>query len=100
MATPTLAIATDKTVYAPGETVTLTATYSDETGSSFTVNVAAAAADAASPPNTANATASFMVQTSAPALMTITVTDDHSDVWSQVSNVPGSATFTTAAPAV
>ena len=98
MATPSLSIATDKAVYAPGETVTLTATYTDEQGSAFTVNVAAAAADAASPPNTANASTSFAVQTSAPALMTVTVTDDHSDMWSQVSSVPGLATFTTAAP--
>jgi len=99
MATPTLSIATDKLVYAPGELVTLTATYSDEMGSMFTVNVAATAADAASPPNTAAASTSFAVQTSAPALMTVTVTDDHSDVWTEVSNVPGSASFTTAAPA-
>ena len=98
MATPTLSIATDKPVYSPGELVTLTATYSDEQGASFTVNVAAAAADAASPPNTANATTSFAVQTSAPALMAVTVTDDHADTWAEVSNVPGTAILTTAAP--
>ena len=95
---PSLTISTDKPSYAPGDTVTLTAAYSDETGTTFTVNVTADAADSASPPNTATATTSFAVSSAASELMTITVTDDHSDTYAQVSNVPGTAVFTTTAP--
>ena len=95
---PSLTISTDKPSYAPGDTVTLTAAYSDETGTTFTVNVTADAADSASPPNTATATTSFAVSSAASELMTITVTDDHGDTYAQVSNVPGTAVFTTTAP--
>lgn len=94
-----LSIATDKQTYQPGETVTLTATYTDDQGESFTVNVSAQAADEATPPNTATAQTSFDVQTVAPAPMTVTVSDDHSDQYTQVSSAPGQAVFTTAAPA-
>jgi hypothetical protein len=95
---PTLTIATDKPSYAPGETITLTCSYSDETGATFTVNVTADATDAATPPNTATAATSFAVNATSSVLMTITVTDTAADSWTQQSNVPGTAVFTTVAP--
>jgi hypothetical protein len=96
---PTLTIATDRPSYAPGDTVTLTASYTDENGTSFPVTITANAADSATPPNTAPpATTTFQVITAAGELMTVTVTDTASDVWTQVSNVIGTAVFTTTAP--
>lgn len=93
---PTLTIATDKASYAPGDMITLTATYADSTTASITVSVTASAVDAAS--NKVSANTSFQVVTSAPAPMTVTVTDDHNDLWTQQSASAGSVVFTTSAP--
>ena len=95
---PTLTIATDRPSYSPGDTITLTCSYTDENGTSFPVTVTADAADNATPPNTASATTTFSVVTAAGELMTVTVSDTASDSWTQVSNVIGTAVFTTPAP--
>jgi hypothetical protein len=95
---PTLSISTDQATYAPGDTVTLAALYTDPNGTSFTVEVTANATDSNTPPNTATGTTSFNVAAPASELMTITVSDTAGDTYSEVSNVPGQAVFTTTAP--
>jgi hypothetical protein len=97
---PTLTIATDQAAYAPGDLVTLTATYTDPNGQSFPVTVTAAAADDNSPPNTVTAQTTFTVNAAAiPAeLMEVAVTDSADDTWTQISDAPGTAVFTTTAP--
>lgn len=95
---PTLTIATDQASYTPGQTVTLTATYTDPNGQAFTVTVTAAAADSNDPPNTVTAQTSFQVVSPATELMEVAVTDSANDTWTQVSDVPGTAVFTTTAP--
>jgi hypothetical protein len=96
---PTLTIATDQPAYAPGDLVTLTATYTDPNGTSFPVTVTAAAADDNDPPNTVTAQTTFTVNPPATELMEVAVTDSANDTWTQVSDVPGTAVFTTTAPA-
>lgn len=96
---PTLTIATDKPSYAPGDTVTLTASYTDANGVSFPVEVTAVAADAETPPNTATATTTFQVVTAAGGLMTVTATDNAGDTWVPSGTpVIGTAVLTTRAP--
>jgi hypothetical protein len=96
---PTLTIATDSPSYAPGDVITLTASYTDENGTSFPVEVTAVAADSAAPPNTATATTTFQVVTPAGALMAVTVTDDAGDAWTPSGTpVIGTSVFTTTAP--
>lgn len=97
-APPTLTIATDQPSYAPGATVTLTASYTDDNGTSFPVTVNATATDSNDPPNTATASTTFSVTTAAGELMTVTVTDSAGDAYTQVSDVIGTAVFTTTAP--
>ena len=95
---PTLTIATDQAAYAPGDLVTLTATYTDPNGQSFPVTVTAAAADSDTPPNTVTAQTTFTVNAAASELMEVAVTDSADDTWTQISDVPGTAVFTTTAP--
>jgi hypothetical protein len=97
---PTLTITTDQAIYAPGDTVTLTATYVDANGTLITIGVAAQAVDNNTPPNTATAATSFQVGIAAEE-MTVTVTDTAGDVYAPVpaSTVLGTAVFTTTAPA-
>jgi hypothetical protein len=95
---PTLTLATDQAVYTPGQTVTLTATYTDPNGQALTVTISADATDDNTPPDTVTATTSFAVQPAATELMEVAVTDSAGDLWTQVSDVPGTAVFTTTAP--
>lgn len=98
-AAPTLTIATDSPSYSPGDVITLTASYTDENGTSFPVEVTAVAADSGTPPNTVSATTTFQVVTSAGELMAVTVTDDAGDVWTPSGTpVIGTSVFTTTAP--
>jgi hypothetical protein len=98
VATPSLTLSTDAQSYAPGQTITLTAQYADVNTVQFTVNVTATATDAAG--NAVNANTQFQVVTQAPVPMTVTVSDDHNDVWTQVSdNGAGTVVFSTSAPA-
>jgi hypothetical protein len=98
---PTLSVATDKAVYSPGDTVTLTCTYVDSNGATGTVEVTAQATDTNTPPNTATATTSFQVGQAA-ELMQITVTDTAGDTWTQQPplDVVGTSVFTTIAPSL
>jgi hypothetical protein len=95
---PTLTVSTDKPSYRPGETVVLTASFTDDNTQTLTVIVSATATDAAG--QTASANTSFTTVVSAPAPMTVAVTDDHSDTYTQVSdNGAGTVVFNTTAPA-
>jgi hypothetical protein len=90
--TPTLSIATDKTVYNVGDVLTLTADYSDSTSAPVTLSITASASDAAG--NTVNAEVSVTVNTAEQEPMTIGVTDSFGDQYSVVSNAAGVAVLT------
>jgi hypothetical protein len=95
---PTLTIAFNQPSYSPGDPVTLTGTYTDENGTSFPVTATMEVTDAATPPNTASAQATFQVVTAAGQTMTATVTDTAGDLYTLVSNAAGTVIFTTTAP--
>lgn len=91
--TPTLSITTDKPVYNVGDTLTLTADYSDASVAPVTLKITASATDAAG--NTVNAEVDVTVNTSEQQPMTIGVSDSFSDTYTQVSNSGGVAVLTT-----
>lgn len=94
---PTLSASTDKASYAPGEVVTLTAIFSDTNTQTLTVTVTAQATDAAG--NVASATTQFNSVITAPEPMTVTASDDHGDVYTQVADDgAGTVVFQTTAP--
>jgi flagellar basal body L-ring protein FlgH len=92
-AAPTLSLSTDKTAYNPGDTLTLTASYSDASISQVQLTITATATDAAG--NTVQATTTVPVNESTPAAMTVEVSDSFNDSYTQVSNDnAGTAVFT------
>lgn len=91
--TPTLSIATDKSTYAVGDTLTLDATYSDASVAPMTLTITASATDAAGNTVTAETTATVNTQTQQP--MQIGVSDSFGDSYVVVSNAAGKATLTT-----
>ena len=92
-ATPTLAITTDKSVYNVGDTLTLTADYSDSSAVPVTLTITASASDASG--NTVNATATVTVNTAEQQAMTIGASDSFGDSFGIVSNAAGVAVLTT-----
>ena len=90
--TPTLSIAADKDTYNIGDTITLTANYSDSSVAPVVMHITASASDAAG--NTAQATVDVTVNTQAQQPMTIGVTDSFGDPWVQQSNDGGVAVLT------
>lgn len=98
MPNPTLSVTTDKASYAAGEAVVLTAVFTDDQTETLTVVVSANATDAGG--NSVSANTSFTSVVTAPQPMTVAVTDDHSDTYTQVSdNGAGTVVFSTTAPA-
>jgi hypothetical protein len=90
--TPTLSIATDKTVYNVGDLLTLTAAYSDSSVAPLTLTITASATDAHG--NTVTAETTATVNTQAQQPMTIGVSDSFGDSYSLVSNEGGKAVLT------
>lgn len=96
-AAPTLSVSTDKPSYNAGDTVTLTAVFTDSQTETLTVTVTSTATDAAG--NSVSASTSFSSVLTAPQPMTVSVTDDHDDTYVQISdNGAGTVVFTTTAP--
>jgi hypothetical protein len=91
--TPTLTITADQAVYNVGDTLTLTAAYSDATTAPVSLTISGTATDAAG--NTVSATTTVTVNTAGQQPMTITVSDSFGDAYTQVSNASGTAVFTT-----
>lgn len=91
--TPTLSIATDKTVYNVGEVLTLTAHYTDASVNPVTLTINASATDAAG--NTVPASITVTVNTQTQQAMTIGCSDSFGDSYSIVSNDAGVAVLTT-----
>jgi hypothetical protein len=91
--TPTLAITTDKPVYNVGDTLTLTADYSDASVAAVALHITASAQDAAG--NVVNAEVDVQVNTQAQQPMTIGVSDSFGDTYALVSNDGGQAVLTT-----
>jgi len=91
--TPTLALSTDKTTYNVGDELVLTAAYSDATAAPMTLTINATATDVNGVSVSASTTATVNTQEQQP--MTVTVSDSFSDTYTEVSNVTGTAVFTT-----
>ena len=91
--TPTLSISADKQTYNVGDTLTLTADYSDASVNAMTLSITASATDSAG--NTVTAETSVTVNTSEQQPMTIGVSDNFGDTYSVVSNAGGVAVLTT-----
>jgi Glycosyl hydrolases family 16 len=89
----TLKLKTDKSVYAPGEQVTVTAEYADP-AAAFTVEISGTATNPDKSTDTATATTTITVQ----PVMDVVVTDASGDTYQQVSNEGGTAVLTTTAP--
>ena len=92
-AAPTLSLTADKTVYNPGDTLTLTAAYDDGTASQVALTITATAADTAG--NSVSATTTVSVNETTPGPMTVTATDSFNDVYTLVSNDNVSAAILT-----
>jgi Glycosyl hydrolases family 16 len=95
MAPTTLKLTTDKTEYAPGEEVIVTAEYSDA-ASAYTVEVTGTVTNPDNDSDTAKGTAKFTVQPTMP----VALSDNSGDTYTEMSNVGGTAVFTTTAPAL
>lgn len=95
--TPTLSITTDKTAYNVGDTITLTAAYSDASVAAVSMRITASATDAAG--NTVNAEIDVTVNTQAQQPMQLGVSDSFGGTWSLVSNEGGTAVLTSVIPA-
>ena len=91
--TPTLSLASDKQTYNVGDVLTLTATYSDASVAPMTLTINASATDSAG--NTVTADATVTVNTQAQQPMTVGVSDNFNDTYTQVSNAAGVAVLTT-----
>ena len=89
---PTLELSTDAATYNVGDTLTLTAVYTDPASAPVTLTISATGTAADGSPVSATTTASC---TAAEQPMQITVTDSFADSYSEVSNEAGTAVFTT-----
>lgn len=90
--TPTLSIAADQQTYNVGDTLTLTAQYSDASVSPLTLSITASATDPQG--NTVTAETSVTVNTTEQQPMNIGVSDSFADAYSLVSNAAGVAVLT------
>lgn len=83
--TPTLSLSTDKAAYVVGDTLTLTAAYSDAAaGTPFQLVITATGTDADG--STVTATTSVTATPQASREVTVTATDSSSDSYTLVSN--------------
>lgn len=90
--TPTLSIAADQQTYNVGDTLTLTAQYSDASVSPLTLSITASATDPQG--NTVTAETSVTVNTTEQQPMTLGASDSFGDQYSIVSNAAGVAVMT------
>lgn len=90
---PTLSLATDKSTYNVGDTIVVTATYSDGSVSEVSLVITGTATDAAGSSVQAQTTVS--VSQSTPQPMTVGLTDSFGDVYTEEPSQPvGTAVFT------
>jgi hypothetical protein len=90
---PTLSLATDKTTYDVGDTIVVTATYSDGSTSVVSLTVTATATDASGQAVSADTTVS--VNQTTQEVMAVTVTDSFGDTYAEQDGSPiGTAVFT------
>ncbi len=91
---PTLTLATDKDVYNPGDTLTLTATYSDGTSEQVELTINGTATDTSG--GSATASISVQVNVSESQSMDVEATDSFGDTYAVTSNDgKGTAVLTT-----
>jgi hypothetical protein len=95
VAAPTLALTADKQVYTAGETITVTATYTDTQTESETLTITGTATD--SQENTVTATTVVTINSQVPEHMDVAVTDNDDRSYTRASDNPGVATFTATA---
>lgn len=92
-AAPTLSLATDKTTYNVGDTIVVTATYSDGSVSVVSLVITGTATDTSGQSVTAQTTVSVNQTTEQP--MTVTMADSFNDSYAEQPGSPvGTAVFT------
>ena len=95
MSDPTLALSADKSVYVAGETITVTAAYTDTDTVAETLIITGSATD--SQGNTITATTEVTVNSQQPEHTDVTVTDNDGRSYTLANDAPGVATFTATA---
>jgi hypothetical protein len=88
---PTLSLSTDSDTYAVGDTITVTAEYSDATSAPVTLTISGTFQDTSG--RSVNATTNVTVATEEQEPMTGTITDSWGDDYTQLDNVAGVAHF-------
>jgi hypothetical protein len=94
-ASPTLALSTDAQTYNAGDTITVTANYSDSTAAPEVLTITGTATDSSG--NQITATTTVTVNTAEQQPMGVALSDSFSDTYTQVSDSAGVAVFTTVA---
>lgn len=95
MSAPTLALSTDKAIYNVGETITVTAAYTDTKTQSTPLILSGTASDPEG--NTVTATVTVTVNSQVPEHMDVVVTDSASHTYTKTSDTPGVTVFTATA---
>lgn len=89
---PAVTVSTDQTSYAVGDTITVTVDYTDPGNPGTTLTVTATVTN--SDGTTSTGTAEVQVGATAAVALPVAVTDSFGDTYTQSSNVPGTAVFT------
>ena len=95
---PAVTVSTDQTSYAVGDTITVTVDYTDPGNPGTTLTVTATVTN--SDGTTSTGTAEVQVGATAAVALPVAVTDSFGDVYTQSSNVAGTAVFTSTVGAI
>jgi hypothetical protein len=94
----TVTVSTDQTSYAVGDAITVTVDYTDPANPGTTLTVTATVTN--SDGTTSTGTAEVQVGATPAAALPVAVTDSFGDVYTQSSNVAGTAVFTSTVGAI
>lgn len=97
-ATPTVTVSADQASYAVGDPITVTVDYTDPGNPGTTLTVTATVTN--SDGTTSTGDVSVQVGATAAVALPVAVTDSFGDAFTQSSNVPGTAVFTSTVGAI
>jgi hypothetical protein len=96
--TPTVTVSADQASYAVGDPITVTVDYTDPGNPGTTLTVTATVTN--SDGTTSTGDVSVQVGSTPAVALPVAVTDSFGDVYTQSSNVPGTAVFTSTVGAI
>jgi hypothetical protein len=96
--TPTVTVSADQATYAVGDPITVTVDYTDPGNPGTTLTVTATVTN--SDGTTSTGDVSVQVGATAAVALPVAVTDSFGDSYTQSSNVPGTAVFTSTVGAI